>query len=209
MRRPSSVFFLLFLISLTHLSAQSFKGGLKGGLVASEVSGDHLAGPNKFGLFGSAFTMYPIATHSFLQMEVMYIQKGSRSVPKEENQYFDYRFSLQYLEVPLLYVQDLAAWSSNLDGALIHGGVSIAKLIQYEETENGASIVSPINSNYKTVEANLLLGFSYPISNSLFATLGYSNSLTPIRPHASGKTTWKNHGQYNSVWTLGLSYIIW
>ncbi|HHT03225.1 MAG TPA: PorT family protein [Bacteroidales bacterium] len=209
MRRPSSVFFLLFLISLTHLSAQSFKGGLKGGLVASEVSGDHLAGPNKFGFFGSAFTMYPIAEHSYLQMEVMYIQKGSRSVPKDENQYFDYRFSLQYLEVPLLFVQDIGAWSLFLEGLLLHGGFSISKLIAYDETENGASIVSPINSNYKAMEANLLLGFSYPLSNSLYATFGYSNSLTPIRPHASGQSTWKNHGQYNSVWTLGFSYIIW
>ncbi len=207
MCRISIILSLLLFISLTSLSAQSFKGGLKGGLVASEVSGDELAGPNKLGFFGSAYTMYPIAEHSFLQMEVMYIQKGSKSVPKEENRYADYQFSLQYFEVPLLYVHDLSAWSSLFKGTLIHGGLSLSTLVGHKETKDGTAF--PINSNFNVVELNLLLGFSYPISNSLYATLGYSNSLTPIRPHASGQTTWKNHGQYNSVWTLGLSYIFW
>ncbi len=198
---------LLLFISLPPLSAQSFKGGLKGGLVASEVSGDELAGLNKYGFFGSAYTMYPIADHSFLQMEVMYIQKGSRAVPKEENQYSDYHLSLQYLEVPLLYVQDLVIWSHFFSGTLIHGGLSLSTLVLHKETKDGTTF--PNSSSFNAVEANLLLGFSYPISNSFYATLGYSNSLTPIRPHASGQTTWKNHGQYNSVWTLGLSYIFW
>ncbi|HKL72552.1 MAG TPA: outer membrane beta-barrel protein [Marinilabiliaceae bacterium] len=199
-------YFLLFVLS-NSLSAQSFKGGVKGGLVASEVSGDELAGLNKFGFFGSAFTMYPISNHSFLQMEVMYIQKGSRAVPKEENLYSDYFLSLHYVEVPLLYVQDLSIWSHVLNGTLVHGGLSLSKLVNHKETKDGTTFFS--TTNFNTLEANFLLGISYPITHSLHASLGFSNSLTPIRPHPGGQTTWKNRGQYNSVWTLGLSYIFW
>lgn len=207
MNRHLMVFTTLLYISIASLSAQSFKGGLKGGLVASEVSGDELAGLNKLGFFGSAFTMYPITNHSFLQMEVMYIQKGSRAVPKEENLYSDYLLSLHYVEVPLIYVQDLAIWSQFFSGTLIHGGLSLSKLVKHKETQGETTF--PTTTNFNAVEANLLLGLSYPITNSLYATVGYSNSITPIRPHASGQTTWRNHGQYNSLWTLGFSYIIW
>ncbi len=192
------------------LSAQKFGGGFKGGMVASEVSGDNLAGPNKLGFFASAFTFLPIGQFAYLQGEVMYIQKGSRSVPNKNNQYFDYRFSLQYVEIPLLYVQDMSRFTNNsyLSQLLMHAGLSVSILTQRKEVEDGYLLLSEPNT-YKPSELNLLLGISFPISEALYFQLGYSNSITPIRPHVSGETAWNNYGQYNTLWTLGLSYVVW
>lgn len=200
----------LFLCSATTLSAQKFGGGFKGGMVASEVSGDNLAGPNKLGFYASAFTFLPIGQYAHLQGEVMYIQKGSRSVPNKHNQYFDYRFALQYVEIPLLYVQEMSRFSSNnyLSNLLIHGGLSLSLLTQHKESEGGYTLATGPNT-FNPAELNLLLGISYPIHKSLYFSLGYSNSITPIRPHASGETAWNNYGQYNTLWTLGLSYFVW
>lgn len=211
MRHISSTL-ILFVIGLlaTSLNAQKFGGGFKGGIVASEVSGDNMAGPNKLGYFGSAFTFLPLGSYAYIQGEVMYIQKGSRSVPNKHNSYYDYRFSLQYVEIPLLYVQDMSRFTtvSYLSRLLLHGGLSVSFLTQYEESEDGYTLPSDSNT-YNLAELNLLLGLSYPISEVLFFNIGYSNSITPIRPHASGETAWNNYGQYNTLWTFSLSYVIW
>lgn len=210
--RHISGFFSIVLICLfaSPLSGQNFGGGFKGGMVASEVSGDHLAGPNKLGFYASAFTFLPIGPYAHLQGEVMYIQKGSRSVPNKHNDYYDYRFALQYVEMPILYVQNMARFTNNnyLSRLLLHGGLSVSILTRHKETEDGYVLLSEPNT-YKPAELNLLLGFSFPIRDALYFQVGYSNSITPIRPHASGETAWNNYGQYNTLWTLGLSYIVW
>lgn len=205
-------FFIICLIccSASTLSAQNFGGGFKGGMVASEVSGDNLAGPNKLGFYASAFTFLPLGQYAYIQGEVMYLQKGSRSVPNKHNNYYDYRFALQYVEIPLLYVQDMSRFTqiNYLSNLLIHGGLSLSILTQHKESEGGYTLPTEPNT-YNPAELNLLLGLSYPISEALYFSLGYSNSITPIRPHASGETAWNNYGQYNTLWTLGLSYVVW
>lgn len=210
--RLFSGFLLICLIFCTAsmLSAQKFGGGFKGGMVASEVSGDNLAGPNKLGFYASAFTFLPLGHQAYIQGEVMYIQKGSRSVPNKHNNYFDYHFALQYVEIPVLYVQDLSRFTSinYLSNLLMHGGLSLSFLTQHKESEGGFTLPAELNT-YNLAELNLLLGLSYPISETLYFNLGYSNSLTPIRPHASEETAWNNYGQYNTLWTLGLSYVVW
>jgi hypothetical protein len=207
--------YVLIVISLfvwhTSLSGQQFRGGLKGGMVASEVSGDNLSGPNKIGFYGAAFANYPFSGNESLQMEVMYIQKGSRAWPEEANQYFDYRFALQYVEVPVLFVQNLSRFTSlnYLNNILVHGGLSASFLVDSQETENGFSIPDERRDNFYGAELNLIMGFSYPLTEMIFFNFAYSNSLTPVRPHSTGQTTWNNYGQYNSVWKIGLSVVAW
>ena len=203
-----TVFLWFFAIAA---SAQFFKGGVKGGMTASEVSGDHLSGPDKLGFYGAVYTMYPLSTVSYLQMEVMYIQKGSRSIPDASNDYFDYNFSLNYVEVPLLYVYNISKFFQHkaLRDVLLYGGLSVSKLVGYSETQRDLSLSSGYNTRYKPVELNFLVGFYYPLTSSLYATFGFSNSLTPIRSASLSATNGITSGQYNSVWSLGLSFIVW
>lgn len=202
---------LFFFISAIDMQSQNFRGGFRGGMVASEVSGDRLASPNKIGYFASALANYPLSRYESLQGEVMFIEKGSRSWPSEENNYFDYRFALQYAEIPLLFVQDLSRFTSldYLRNVLVHGGLSASFLINWEEKEDGFSIKSEERDTFHDAELNLLIGVSYPLNESLYFNFGYSNSITPIRPHVSEQTTWRNYGQYNTLWTLGLAMYFW
>jgi hypothetical protein len=207
------LFLLVSFLSYSHgiLNAQVFRGGMKAGLVASQVSGDNLAGPDKTGFYGGAFANYPLSGHESLQLEVMYIEKGSRSQPSEENQFYDYLFTLRYVEIPLMFIQEFAQFTSlqYIENLSAHGGLSASFLVNWDETNNGYSIINPDRENFYTAELNILLGLSYPVNESLFFNLGFSNSLTPVRPHASNISRWNNYGQYNSIWTAGLSYVFW
>ncbi len=207
--------FFILLISLVAFfqmaSGQRFQGGLRGGLVASEVSGDNLGGPNKLGWFSSAFTFVEISDYADMKLEIMYIQKGSRSVPNEKNNFYEYKFYLQYVEIPLHYRMDISRYTdiTFLDQLKVSAGLSVSVLVDHLETDMGTPVPSEEREDFHPAELNILLGISFPLTSSLDFNFGFSNSLTPIRPHAGGGKVWYNQGQYNTLWTFGISYVFW
>ena len=193
------------------VSGQRFQGGLRAGLSASEVSGDNLGGPNKLGWFASVFTFKEISDYSDLMLEIMYIQKGSRSVPNEKNDFYEYKFYLQYVEVPLHYRADISRYTdiTFLDKLKVNAGLSVSVLVDYLETDMGTPVPPGEREDFHPAELNILLGISFPLNSLFDFNFGFSNSLTPIRPHAGGGKVWYNRGQYNTVWTFGLAYVFW
>lgn len=199
------------------VGAQSFRGGLKGGITASEVSGDRSGGPNKLGWFASVFTDYPVSDFSFWHLELMYIQKGSRefSDPEDPSEgiYRDYRFNLQYVEIPVLFkihfpVARRLPYTNWLGG---EAGFSLSRVIgHYETNDFGVDITSDMAAGrpFRSAELNLILGFQVPLGNMLAVSFRLNQGLTPIRDHASGKSVWYNQGQYNTAWTFGLSLTV-
>jgi hypothetical protein len=206
-----NIFIFLFLLKSTTSEAQRFTGGLRGGIVASEVSGDNLGGPNKPGWYASAFTFTPVSENVSMKLEIMYITKGSRSVPNERNEFLEYTFHLQYVEVPVIAMIDLSRYSQSpvLENLTLHAGLSGSVVVGYREQMFGADIPPSEVEDFNPAELNIILGFAYPLTEKLNLHFNFSNSLTPIRPHSGGGQVWYNHGQYNSIWTLGLSYNFW
>ncbi|MDX9941883.1 MAG: outer membrane beta-barrel protein [Bacteroidales bacterium] len=205
------MFFFLVLISLLfcpgkHVMGQRFVGGLKGGLAASEVSGDNLSSPNKLGWFGAVFTNIRVGDFSRVQLELMYIQKGSRSTPNEKNNFYDYRFTLQYAEIPFLLVVDFPWGDAGgfADRISLEGGLSAAFLVGSNEVENDRVLDLSGEKPYHNQELNLLMGLYYPITGQVHFHLRFSQGITPLRPHEGGTAMWYNRGQYNTVWTFGL-----
>lgn len=203
---------LVLLLILSGAKGQVFDGGIRAGLTASEVSGDNLSGPARLGWYASTFTSLQINEYSNLMLEIMYIQKGSRSVPAEKNNFYEYKFYLQYVEIPILFQTDISRFTSNslLDKISVNSGLSVSVLVDHLESIDGTTIFLPgEKKDFHAAELNFLLGFSIPISSALEFRMGYSNGLTPIRPHSSGGKVWYNRGQYNSVWSFGMAYTIW
>ena len=99
----------LFIISLfTFISlaafSQQFNGGIMAGVVASQVAGDTYQGFDKAGIFAGGFVNYQFTRRSVVQMELEYFQKGSRHNPDTKaNDYREYLFRTNYIELPLLY----------------------------------------------------------------------------------------------------------
>jgi hypothetical protein len=202
---------LILLILTTQSFSQSFHGGLKAGIVASEVSGDNLSGPRKLGAYASAFTFFQFSEFALMQLEIMYIEKGSRAVPIERNNFNEYVLRLQYVEVPLYFIANIARYTdmNYLERLWLYGGLSISSLVGYVERDELGFDITGIRDDFYPAELNIKLGISYPISANIDFVFGFSNSLTPIRPHYSGATRWYNQGQYNTLWTFGLAYVMW
>ena len=183
-----------------NIQAQNFGGGLIAGIATSQVSGDQLGGFNKVGFLVGAFTNKSISPLLSIQMEMTYIQKGSNNPKMNENSISD--ISLSYVEIPLL----LKYQQSNT--IAIEGGIETAFLISSSDNDIYGKISATNTREFNTTDIGIFIGLDYSISARLRLNSRISNSILPIRAHASGATFQLNKGQYNSVLSFALHYIL-
>ena len=181
--------------------AQGFFGGVKGGVGASQVSGDRLAGFDKAGLFGGVFVGVSLTDRSSISMEMMYVQKGSRQNAKpNKGIYSSYLLRLNYIELPLMYT-----WRGN-DYLEVEGGLSYGYLMRNTDVEWDENGLLPFSMPFNKSEFSIHLGLSYLFNDHLKVNFRLNNSLLPVRKHAGGATYRLNLGQYNTLLMLGLAY---
>ena len=186
-------FLLLLFVAPLIISAQSFKAGLRFGIVGSQVDGDTYEGFDKAGITAGLFVNRKLSDLFSLQLEMNYIQKGSRK-PLDDNNTF-YLMRVNYIEVPLL-LQWHAGKSIN-----IFAGPSFAVLLNsHEETEYG-EFKGP---DFKKNEIAARVGISYKLSEKWAVEGRYSNSIATIRPSPAGYTRFFENGQYNRLIEIGL-----
>ncbi len=153
----------MLLMCVQDADAQMFRGGLQLGLTASEVSGDDAGGPDKLGWFASVYTNRDISPFSRLQLELMYIQKGSRVYydpwddihgnpgngfgikqdndfdpdPDPDDGYRDYRFNLHYVEIPVFFIFDFSSLTGleYVDRLSGKFGLSVSTVVGHSETD--------------------------------------------------------------------------
>ncbi|MBN2166374.1 MAG: PorT family protein [Marinilabiliaceae bacterium] len=202
------LFGLFLLISI--VNGQDFYAGPLLGASFSQVDGDTYAGFNKVGIKLGGFVGRQIWDDWEVQMEIMYVQKGSRHAPDIENgDYADYEIRLEYIEIPLLL-------RYNYKRVFFEGGLSYGSLLssaEYDMGENfedlyGSENIVPFQSN----EFATHFGIGYCVTERLKVNMRFSYSINRIRipfdgeikvyePHWGRKT-----GQYNDVISVALSY---
>lgn len=176
--------------------AQNFKAGARIGFCASQVDGDTYEGFNKPGLIAGVFVNHKLSELFSMQMEMSFIQKGSRKPVDEFNNTY-YLMRLSYIEVPLL-IQWHASKTIN-----IFTGPSFGVLLNsYEETEAG-EFQGP---DFEKYEVAGRIGLGYQLSDNWSVDGRYSISLTTIRPSPAGYTPFMEKGQYNRLIEVGFSY---
>jgi len=188
------IFFLIILfIFQFNSSAQEFNAGILSGLSTTQVSGDNLAGYNKAGLIIGGFVNRDISQSLALQIEMMYIQKGS-SNPKVENLIAE--INLEYIEIPLSLVLK-SSEKINFDF-----GIHISALIDGYYKDIYGILENQIEFN--DFELGAIGGIAYKLNEKISLCTRLSNSIIPIANHASGQTYRLNKGKYNT----GLNFII-
>ena len=188
------IFFLIILfIFQFKSSAQEFNAGFLSGLSTTQVSGDNLAGYNKAGLIIGGFVNRDISPSLALQIEMMYIQKGS-SNPKVENLIAE--INLEYIEIPLILVLK-SSEKINFDF-----GIHISALIDGYYKDIYGILENQIEFN--NYEFGGIGGIAYKLNEKISLCTRLSNSIIPIANHASGQTYRLNKGKYNT----GLNFII-
>ena len=182
--------------------AQRFKGGVLGGINASQVRGDAFTGYNKAGVLAGAFVTTELSENFFWQMEFKYSQKGSRKNPNHEKQDFDkYIMRLGYMELPVLigYHAD--------DRIDILAGLSVGWLAHSKEFDIVGEFPPEDQVSFKEYEFAGFAGLRYNLSGHFAADLRIGYSLLPIRDFVGGSDIyWLTGGQFNNVLSTALYY---
>lgn len=197
------ILFMIMYAGVGTVLSQSFNGGVRAGVVASQVSGDEQAGFDKAGIYGGGFVNLYFSKKSSVQMELNFIQKGSRKNPKpDKGDYDKYLCRLNYIEMPFLYKIDIGKRLT------FEVGAAIAYLVNSkEEDENGE--VDPY-LQFKKYEVSIIGGGYVNITPHWMVNLRYENTFPflPVREHASRAQHLLNKGQYNSLIVLSVQYQI-
>ena len=196
-----STFLLISLFFLpTEGQSQTFKPGIFGGIVTSQVGGDSYSGFNKLGITFGGFVRYDLSEHWSTQFEIAYVQKGSRnsfSISENDPSQSSERFlmRLNYIEIPLLFKFDHRNF-------VYEGGLYYARMVGfYLEYFNGYSTTGPYESlddfndrirttgqtkEMKDYDFGAMIGVGYKISDNLLGSIRVSNSLMAIKEFESG-----------------------
>ena len=195
LRNLLSILFFMFLGTV--LFGQQFSGGLIGGLSTAEISGDRLTGPNKAGIYAGGFVNTYISNKSSFQMELNYIQKGSRKNPDTLDNSNFYLLRINYVELFVHYKWDFA------ERFTLEAGPSYGILISSYEEADGQILTEP---PFKTGDLSGNLGLFFSLTQRWRFNVRYSNSILAVRAHSKGQTYGWNRGQYNEVLSFTLHY---
>jgi hypothetical protein len=184
-------FSCLFILSSHFLHAQNFHAGVIAGIATTQVAGDQLSGFNKVGVIAGGFVNAKSGEKTALQMEIIFIQKGSRKPLNKDNNEF-YVLRVSYFEVPVLFKWQAAPKFN------IELGPSFGTLVFSEEEDQLG--IEKNRPPFKTFDLSGNIGLSYSLSEKLTVNARLSNSVIPMRDFASGFSfAYFDRGQYNTV----------
>lgn len=189
---------LIVLLLPMATNAQSFKASIIGGINASQVSGDELGGFNKAGVMFGGSAILPVTPKSDVAMELLFIQKGSKTPTSKDNSNTDYyKMSLNYLEVQINYTYH----ASKKIG--LHVGPTFGVLVGEKEEDIAGELTE--RPEFQKTEIGIAGGLSFHFSEKVGLYMRLSNSLLPIRKMGADTRYFKS-GQYNSGLAFFLTY---
>jgi len=180
----------------------NFKGGLRAGFTASQISGDDLSGFNKFGAYGGAFVNFPLTKDLkwLFQFELNLIMKGSSTFATASS---DGSISNTYI-LTLLYTETpfLVKWRL-FKGIELELGPSINFLCYSAEKINGFK--EPGRQSFNFYEVAIIAGVGYLFKSHLGVNLRWSSSIVPVRvPNFVYNRLQRK--QFNSTLAMSLYY---
>ncbi|MBO4581974.1 MAG: PorT family protein [Bacteroidales bacterium] len=162
--------YILFLCLLLALSApaQKIRGGLQAGAAITQVDGDDYGGYHKAGVFVGTFANYPFENiRCKLQMEINYVQKGSRATNNGI-----YKISLHQVEIPVMFGWNF--WK----GFYLQAGLSCNILAGAKETLDGEDLET--DHKFHLFELGGVADLNYYFENYFGIGIKFNYSLSPI-----------------------------
>jgi len=195
---------LFFLFTSSIIQAQNFGGGLIGGATFSQLLGTEIYGFQKAGIVVGVYADRIIKNKSGIQIEMVFVQKGSRKVTKDPisagGAIHVINRNLNYIEVPLLFETKLKGRFS------FEVGLSGAVLISTKFRNENGEAPDGNPQLFNRFELGGLGGFNFRISDKFDLNLRYLNSILRVRKHQFEQSWRLNNGEYNSVLQVSLRY---
>jgi len=168
---------------------KSFNAGLMFGLVGSQIDGDQNVGYTKVGISTGIYTQFSLDKNWYLQLEMKYLQKGSRLADNKHRRYF--KIKLDYVDIALLpYFQYDKKWTFG-------AGLSYSYLVN-ARMEDSYGEIDPDKYGFFSSDYNIIGTVKYSLNEhwNLEARMAYS--LWYITEHPR---------QFNNFITLHLIYL--
>lgn len=184
--------------------SQGFHGGIMAGGVLSQVQGESYGGFNKPGFYGGVFVNYNFGKLHTVQLELDFIQKGSRDNNNPENgPYENFLLRVNYLEIPVLYqIHFLKRLTFEIGPAF---DILVSSYQEFDGLE------SEFDPPCRSVTINGLAGVSCNIIPKLKVDFRFIMSINSIRepgedPNNNYYKRFGTWGQFNDVLALTLWY---
>jgi hypothetical protein len=192
----------IFIITVFTASSQQFNGGMMAGCAATQVAGDTYSGFHKAGVFLGGFVNYDVSKHSTFQMELEFFQKGSRVNPDSSNNFNQYLFRTNYIELPVMYQYKINKRFK------VEAGPSLGFLVGWFESRYGEEIKGAIKPAAVSFQINA--GLYVNITDRLMFNFRTNNSLLNIRSKNATGDVYRlfpgNYGQFNDCLVFSLFY---
>lgn len=187
------------MLSAAPAFSQRFNGGLMAGIAGTQVAGDTYSGFHKAGLFAGGFVNLQFTPRSVVQMELEYFQKGSRENPDSTNNYTEYIFRANYIEMPILYQFVIN------DRFQVEAGPSAGFLVGHFEEYNDMPTSS---KDPAKVTLQINVGLYVAITEHIKVNLRTNNSILNIRSENSTGDVYRffDYGQYHDCLVLSAVY---
>ena len=195
---------ILFPLLTTVSVGQDFKGGIKAGFNLSQIDGDKLAGYHKGGLIFGAYVNRKLSSRMNLQMEMIYINKGSKlGTNPEKGQYDYFRIAADYIEVPVL----LQFWVEKIQSNF-EAGLTFSTLISTKQEDQFGEV--NLIGDFKRFGMGYLLGFNYQFGDQLSGTARFAYSIIPVGKDNQVQTRlWGSYGgSYHNLLEFTLNYYL-
>ncbi len=194
---------LLFMLIGLSGSTQNIKAGLIFGFNATQVDGDGVAGYHKLGWNFGTTAFIPLEERFSISIELLYAQKGSRSVVDRYNPGNYYLLRLSYADVPILF-------NFHDKGKVIFGGgISIGTLVGFKEEIDGVENVFE-DTPYFTRDYNIIANGTFLATQRFGVNIRFAYSIVPIGtgvPYPGGGSTPPN-SQFSNIVTFRLIYFL-
>ena len=190
---------------------RTFYGGLTAGGNFSTVDGDSYGGYKKAGWVIGGTVYAHLFSDIFVNIELLYTQKGSRGVQPKTSIYsgdfFErYWLDLNYVEIPvIIHCKVPAKWNMHL-GA----GGSYARLLKSKEEiyTDQPVIIDQDKASFNTEDFNFVINWGLQIADRWFLNARYQRSIRTIRD-PNNVPVWQGlSNQYNDLFSLRLLYLI-
>ncbi len=189
---------VLLLLSVDSSDGQTFSAAIVGGLNASQVNGDLIAGFDKIGLHLGLKVMADLKEKIEGSIELLWSQRGSRSKVRVAD---PFAIKLNYVEIPLMI--GLKDWlKEDYYKVRLEGGLSVARLIDANvETVGGDLDVD----TFSETDFSALIGFTFYSNSSLGFSFRYTHSLNPLSSGDQGSAFGRLKGFFL---TFRASYVL-
>ena len=193
---------IFFILQSNKVIGQEFKMGFQLGMTATQVTGDALGGFNKAGLFGGLRVTRAMGKYGDGQMEINFIQKGSRLNAKPDKGLYDsYLLRLNYMEVPVSYRYRLNKYIG------LDAGAKFAYLINTrEKDENGDISDEAEKPDFNKFDISVFAGVAYEINDKWSFILRYAYSVKSFRPKPDNSYVRYDDGQFNETLCTAFQY---